>query len=97
MSPIPPVPLVEVWGVEFLNNFYAFIGLVVATFGIIGALAGRSMALGSYGAYLIFVQYAVTVDDELLTQILYVTLVLVFVGMAFKLWRHELAGDGGPA
>lgn len=85
----------EIFLADLFNDFYAFIAIMITAAGALGALGGRSMALGAFAAYLVFVQYAIEVGDELLTQILYVTLVLVFVGMAFKLWRLELAGTGG--
>ena len=73
---------------EILDNPYVFITMMVGAVGMIG-LASKSLAVGAWGAYLTFAYYAVEADMALLTNILYVTLVLVFVGFGFKIWKLE--------
>ena len=60
--------------------------------GLIG-LASRSLAVAAWSAYVTFVYLSITSGISVLEPIVYVTLVLVFVGMAFKLVRLE--GHGG--
>lgn len=76
---------------ELWDNPYVFMTGVILSAGAIG-LGSKSMAIASWGAYMIFAVYAITTDVVLLQNIFYVTLVLIFVGFGFKLWRLE--GDG---
>lgn len=85
----------EIWMFDVFDDFYAFVTITVTAAGALGALGGRSMAVGALAAYLVFAQFAIEAGDQLLENILYVTLVLIMVGMAFKLWRLE--GAGGEA
>lgn len=82
-----PQGIFELW-----DNFLAFVA--VLTLGIGGlALTSKSMALASFSAYLVFAYVALETGHSLLMNILYVTAVLIFVGMAFKLWRLEGGGE----
>lgn len=83
-----PQGLAALW-----DNFLAFVTITVMTAGALGGMGSRSMAIGSFGAYLVFVHIAVKTGEQLLLNILYVSLVLVILGMAFKLWRLELGGE----
>lgn len=83
MIPLLQLPLDGLWA-----STVGFIVLAVAGVGAIG-LAGRNLAVASMGAYLTFAFYASTVDVAFLEEILYVTLALVIIGSAFKLWRLE--------
>lgn len=77
---------------ELWDTYLVFVTLfLLGTFGI--GLVSRSMAVASFGTYLVFAYIAVETGETLLTNILYVTLVLVFIGMAFKLWRLEASGE----
>jgi len=75
-----------------LDNAYVFITLFVIGAGAFGMASG-SMAIASWGAYMVFSAFAVVSDLALLTNIWYVTLVLIFIGFGFKMWRLE----GGTA
>lgn len=93
---IDPVILqADAWFFDVFNDFHAFVTMAVTAAALLGALGGRSMAIGALSAYLVLTKYAVETGDELLTNILIVTLVLIMVGMAFKLWRLEFGGEGG--
>lgn len=83
------LPLGELWGTEI-----GFILLVVASIGVIG-LSGRSLAVGSMGAFLTFGFYAVETQNAFLQPLLYVVVVTVIVGTAMKLWRSEGFESGG--
>lgn len=87
----------DVWMFDVFDDFYSFVTITVTAAGVLGALGGRSMAVGALSAYLVFTQFAIEAGDELLENVLYVTLVLVMVGMAFKFWRLEGGGTGGEA
>lgn len=76
-------PLADVWG-----SAIGFITLFVMAVGAIG-LGSRSLSVGAMGAYLTFAYYASTSDIVLLENILYVTLALVAIGSAMKMWRLE--------
>jgi hypothetical protein len=84
--PIPPQPLWE----STVGFISVFLGLVFAT----GA-SSRSLAVGSIGAYTMFVHFGVLLDNTLLTQVMYVALVMTVIGVGFKLWKVEGPGGGG--
>lgn len=77
---------------ELWNNYRAFVAAVVLGFAAIG-MWGRSLTVGAFVAYLAFAYIAITTETTLLQNILYVTIVLVFLGFAFKLWRLEFGGE----
>ena len=79
---------------ELFEDFYVWTTLMVLGVGAL-ALISLSMSVASMAAYLTFTFIAVETGDELLTNILYVTLVLLFVGLGFKLWRTEGGGFNG--
>ena len=76
---------------DLFEDFYVWTTLMVIGVGAL-ALISFSMSVASMAAYLTFTFIAVETGDELLTNILYVTLVLLFVGLGFKLWRTEGGG-----
>ena len=80
-------PLSEIWGTTV-----GFIVLLSAAVGAIG-LASRSMAVASISAYLTFVYLSMYAEASIINDIMVITLILVTLGFAFKLWRHE--GLGG--
>lgn len=87
-TPGSPEGIFDLW-----DNFLVFVALAVTGISALGAIASRSMAIGAFSGYLLFVYIGVTTGDTLLTNITYVTLVLVMIGMAFKLWRLEFGGS----
>lgn len=76
-------PLAGLWG-----NAIGMIVVFVSLMACIG-FAGRSMAVGSVGAYLMFAFYATEMNNAALENLLYVTMVLIIVGMSMKVWRLE--------
>lgn len=79
--------------VEMYESFDVFVAAQVLGMMAVGAGAARSMAIGAFAGYLTFAYIAVSVDVALYTNILYVTLTLIFVGFAFKLVRFEGMGE----
>lgn len=76
-------PLADVWG-----SAIGFITIFVIAVGAIG-LGSRSLAVASMSAYLTFAYFASQSGIVLLENILYVTLTLVAIGTAMKMWRLE--------
>lgn len=70
------------------ESFDFFVFVVTLGMGAIGAMS-RSMAVGAFAGFITFAYIASTVDNTLYTNILYITLTLVFIGFAFKLIRLE--------
>jgi len=56
-------------------------------------MASKSMAVAAWGGYMSFATFAIVSDISLLENILIVTLVLIFIGFAFKFWRLEGMGE----
>lgn len=82
-------PLADVWG-----SAVGFIMLMMIAIGAIG-LGSRSLAVGAMAMYLTFAYYASQSGIVLLENILYVTLALVALGSAMKMWRLEGFETGG--
>lgn len=82
------------WIFDILGNLSVYVTLVIFVAMAIG-LASRSMAVGSLAGYTTFAYIASQMEQQLYTNILIVTLVLISVGFAFKFWRVE--GMGGES
>lgn len=80
---IGDLPLEPLWG-----SAMGFIILFVSAVGAIG-LGSRNLAVGAMGAYLAYTHFAVESEIQILQTLLYVTLTLVIIGTAFKVWRLE--------
>lgn len=76
-------PLGPLWGTA--PGFALTLVMIVAGIGF----AGRSMAVGSVGAYLMFIFFATNTGIEILENVAYATLVLIAIGLAMKVWRLE--------
>lgn len=76
-------PLGALWG-----STIGAVTILVAVVGAIG-LGSKNLAVGSMGAYLAFAYFATETADPVLEPILYVTLMLVIIGTAMKVWRLE--------
>jgi len=89
MDLLPAVswPLEQIW-----DTALGFVAMVVLLLGFVGATS-RSLAVGALAAYAAFIYYATYTDLPFLTEMLYVSLMLVVIGLAFKLWRLELGGE----
>lgn len=74
------------------NSYQTFVVLIVLLFTFIGALS-KSLAVASWSGYLAFIYLALSSENEIFRGIALVTLVLTFLGMAFKLIRLELDAD----
>lgn len=77
---------------QFLDSFYVTVTVIVGVLTGIGMIS-RSLTIGIYIGYLGFAYIALETADTLLTNILYTTLVLVFIGFGFKFWRMEAGGE----
>lgn len=91
-SPTPgsdePQTLEQIW-----NNPRAFAAAFIIAIAGIG-LWSRSLTLAAWGAYVAFLHIAFTADGfPMFENIAIVTLVLVFLGFAFKLIRLEFEGE----
>jgi hypothetical protein len=87
------VILVEWYLGGLLDSTLGFIAVMIATSGLIGA-ASRSLAVASSGAYLMFLYYGVHIDGvNLISNLMYVTLILIVLGIGFKFWKLEAGGE----
>lgn len=77
---------------SIIDNYLFFISAVILAVGGIGVMSG-SLAIGAVAAYTTFTLIAIQTGEQLLLNILVVTLVLVFVGFGFKFWRLEGIGE----
>lgn len=81
------IPLEFLW-----EPVVGFIAIVTLSVGLIGALS-RSMVVPSLGGYVTFVYLGLNSNSAWLEGIIYVTLTLVALGTAWKIWRAEATGD----
>lgn len=82
-QPDDPNTLGELW-----QNYLAVVGFITAAFALIGAWS-RSLTVAAWSGYMAFLYIAFTTGTPLLRNIGIITLVLVFLGMAFKLIASE--------
>lgn len=82
-----PQTIDQVW-----QNYRAFVAMTVIFFAGVG-LWSRSLTLAAWAGYVAFLHIALTSGTPLFENIAYVTLVLVFLGFAFKLTRLEFEGE----
>lgn len=75
-----------------IDNYLFFVAAVVTAVAGIGVMS-KSLAIGAVAAYTTFALIAIETGTQLLQNILVVTLVLVFIGFAFKFWRLEGMGE----
>jgi hypothetical protein len=78
---------------ELWANYHAFVALITIGFAFLGALS-KSLTIGAWSGYLAFLYMALNGGASLFRDIALVTLVLTFLGMAFKLVRLEFSGEG---
>lgn len=76
-------PLSDIWGTAI-----GFISIMTFVVGAMG-LGSKSLAVSSLAAYVTFLYYAVETEIQLLQTIAYITLTLIIIAMAMKLWRAE--------
>lgn len=81
------LPLGDVWG-----SAIGFVAIMIFAVGAIG-IGARSLSIGAAGGFTLFVYYAITAELAILQPLVFVTLVLIIVGVGFKIWRAE--GVGG--
>lgn len=85
-----PIPLEDLWGTTI-----GFTTIFVTCMGILGLFSGR-MTIAAFSAYISFVYIATTAQGmPLLTNVVYVSLVVVCIGLGFKLVRLEAFGNPG--
>lgn len=75
-----------------IDNYLFFVAAVVTAVAGIG-ITSKSLAIGAVAAYTTFALIAIQTGTQLFQNILVVTLVLVFIGFAFKFWRLEGMGE----
>lgn len=81
------LPLEPLW-----SSTLGFIVIVLVCILLIG-MGSRSLTIGSLGAYTTFVYIATQTDISIMTDIMYVSLVLVLAGLGFKLVLLEAWGE----
>lgn len=78
--------------VAMYESFDFFVAASVLFMAAVG-MASRSLVIGAFAGYVTFLHIASEVDVQFYTNIMIVTLALVFVGFAFKIVRMEALGD----
>lgn len=86
-EPDEPDSVFDLW-----NNYRAVAGFIVGVFALIGA-ASRSLTVGAWSGYIAFLYIAFETQTTLFLNVGIATLVLVFLGFAFKLIRLEFEGE----
>jgi len=94
VEPVEPTPVEsEPQGLEsIIDNYLFFIAAVITAVAGIGVMS-KSLAIGAIAAYTTFALIAIETGEQLLQNILIVTLVMIFIGFAFKFWRLEGMGE----
>lgn len=81
------------WPLEGLwSSTLGFVALFVSIMGLMGA-ASRHLSVAALAAAVPFVYIGSQVDVPLITNLMYVVMVVVFMGLAFKIIRSEAWGE----
>lgn len=81
------LPFGPVWG-----SLIGFIAIMTAvTVGI--GLSSRNLSIGALGGYLMFSHLASNAEDQFLSNLQLVTLVLIIIAFSFKMYRSEVTGQ----
>lgn len=89
------IPLQALGGLEDLfGSFTVFTTMNVLFMTGFGAVTSGSATVGVYAGYLTFAWIALNASSTLYTNIVYVSVALIFVGVGFKLVRTEVLGGG---
>jgi hypothetical protein len=76
-----------------IDNYLLFVTTSIIAVSGLAAAGTRSMAVGALAGYSVFAYIAIQTGEQILENILIVTLVLIFIGFAFKFWRLEGMGE----
>jgi len=76
---------------SLFDSTVGFITIMVLLATFVGA-ASKSLAVGSHGGYMMFLYYGIYTDAPLINNLMYLTIVLIVMGVGFKFWRLEGAG-----
>lgn len=82
-----PDGLFDLW-----NNYKAIVAAIVGAFALIGAWS-KSLSIAAWAGYVAFTYIAFETGTEMFVNIAIVTLVMVFIGFAFKFNRLEMQGE----
>lgn len=77
---------------DAFDSFAVVSAFIVLAFAVIGAWS-KSLAIGAWSGYLSFLFLSFETQYQFYLNIAYVTLILVFLGFAFKLIRLEFEGE----
>lgn len=76
-------PLNDLW-----DSAEGFVALACITLGGIG-LGSKSMTVAAFGSYILFIYYATSISNTLLSSVAYISLTIICVGLGFKILRTE--------
>ena len=82
---------------ELFNNVNAFLMLMIALFGFVGATSGYA-SLGVFGVFIVFVRIAVETDLWIFNSLLYLVGTILMVMMGLQTWNYiNSSPSGDPA
>jgi len=79
--------------IPFLEDTLLFTFTMIVLFTVLG-MGSRSLTVASYSGFLVFFVIAVNIELEIITQSLYVGLVVVIVVTAMKGYNMMFASEG---
>lgn len=80
-------------GSDIFNDTFGYVAMMTFVVGGLGLMSG-SMTIAAMAAYITFAYFAITVSGiPILYNLLVVTLVLMCLGLGFKLYRTEAWGQ----
>lgn len=81
------IPLSDLWG-----STLGFLAIAITTMGVIGMGSG-SMTIAALSAFTFFAYVASTASIQVMTNVLYISIVVMCVGLGFKIIRMEAWGE----
>ena len=80
----------------FFENTLFFIFFIIAIFAFVGWFTG-SFSVGMFGGFLSFVHITIEQDITLLTNALYISMVVILFFTAFKTYGLAFGNEGGTS
>jgi hypothetical protein len=89
-------PVLVAW--PFADFFASTIGFMIVMISVVIAagFASKSLAIGAAGGYTTFVFFASNVEGvRFVSELMYISIIVITLGIGFKFWRLEVGGEGG--
>ena len=90
---MPDFIILQAFDFFIFSSATAFLIFLILVGGIAGLLS-KSLAVGSFGAFIVFTHIAINTDVFIFTELLYAILTISFLFMSFRIVSYALSQRG---